>query len=539
MLVSRKGRETMDDRVAGGASATLQDTPVVETAYGRVRGAIVEGVAAFKCLPYGAPTSGANRFMPPRKPEPWAGVRDALEYAGHAPQAGLRPIPRPELAHFSGPSDTSPETEDCLTLNVWSPGLQRGAKRPVMVWLHGGAFSYGTANAPRLQGSRLARRDGVVVVTVNQRLNILGFLDLSAVGGAEFAQSGNAGTLDMVAALHWVHDNIDRFGGDPGNVTIFGESGGGGKVCTLMTMPSARGLFHRAIVQSGGVVRLRERDRAARLTEAVLNAVGLTGAQLDRLQALPVAQLLAAVGPALKAIGPAPMPLFDRYPFGPVVDGDVVPRHPFDPDSPATSADIPLLIGDMKDEMASFLATDEKVWNRTLTEHEMRDRVAAVAGSHADKVVETYRRLYPGMNPAERLIATLTDSNFRIRSLLVAERKTMQRQAPVYMYAFRWETPLFGGRLKAPHALDVPFTFDTLDFTNATDRGPAAHKLAAAMSGAWAAFARSGRPEHASIPDWPAYDLTERATMILDSECRIEKDPGGETRLLWKAITGT
>jgi para-nitrobenzyl esterase len=373
---------------------------------------------------------------------------------------------------------------------------------------------------------------------VNQRLNIFGFLDLSAIGGAAFAQSGNAGTLDMVAALEWVRDNIDRFGGDPGNVTIFGESGGGGKVCTLLAMPSARGLFHRAIVQSGAAVRLRERDRAARLTEAVLQGVGLTAAQLDRLQMLPVAQLLAAVGPALKAIGPAPMPLFDRYPFGPVVDGEIVPRHPFDPDAPDISADIPLLIGDMKDEMASFLATDDKVWNRTLTEQELHDRVAAVSGRHVDQVIATYRRLHPGMNPAERLVATLTDSNFRTRSLMAAERKAVQA-APVYMYAFNWETPLFDGRLKAPHALDVPFTFDTIDFTNATDRSSAAHKLAATMSGAWAAFARNGRPEHPAMPAWPTYNQTERATMILDSECRVESDPGGETRLLWGAITAT
>ena len=533
----------MDDVNVGGATAA-QSSPVVETASGKVRGAVIDGVAAFKTIPYGAPTSGANRFMPPRRPASWAGVRDALDYAGHAPQAGLRPTPRPELADFSGAPDTSPETEDCLTLNVWTPGLDSAAKRPVMVWLHGGAFSYGTANSPRLQGSRLARRGDVVVVTVNQRLNIFGFLDLSAIGGADFAQSGNAGTLDMIAALEWVRDNIARFGGDPGNVTIFGESGGGGKVCTLLAMPSARGLFHRAIVQSGAAVRLRERDRAARLTEAVLKEVGLSAPQLDRLQALPIAQLLAAVNPAIKSIGPAPLPLFDRYPFGPVVDGEIVPRHPFDPDAPAVSADVPLLIGDMKDEMASFLATDDAVWNRTLTEAALRERVAAVAGNHAGQVIETYRRLHPEANPAERLIATLTDSNFRTRSLIVAERRAMQTQAqrtaaPVYMYAFNWETPLFGGRLKAPHALDVPFTFDTLDFTNATDRSPAAHTLAGTMSGVWAAFARDGRPAHPGIPHWPAYDLTERATMILDTECRIANDPGRETRLLWKAITGT
>ena len=348
----------------------------------------------------------------------------------------------------------------------------------------------------------------------------------------------------MVAALEWVRDNIARFGGDPGNVTIFGQSGGGGKVCTLLAMPSARGLFHRAIVQSGAAVRLRERDRAAQLTEAVLKVVGLSAQQLDRLQALPIAQLLAAVNPAIKAIGPAPLPLFDRYPFGPVVDGEIVPRHPFDPHAPPVSADVPLLIGDMKDEMASFLATDDKVWNRTLTDQELHDRIAAVAGDHAGQVIEIYRRLHPGANPAERLIATLTDSNFRSRSLIVAERRAMQAQsqraaAPVYMYAFNWETPLFGGRLKAPHALDVPFTFDTIDFTNATDRSPAAHTLAATMTGAWAAFARDGRPAHSGIPHWPAYNLTQRATMILDTECRIANDPGRETRLLWKAITGT
>ena len=516
------------------ASRTM---PEVETTSGRVRGAIIEGVVAFKTIPYGAPTSGANRFMPPRKPAPWAGVRDALEYTGHAPQQGLRPVPRPELADFSGPPDTSPESEDCLTLNVWSPAIGNAAKKPVMVWFHGGAFSYGTANAVRLQGSRLAKRGDVVVVTVNQRLNIFGFLDLSSVGGAEFAESGNAGTLDMIAALEWVRDNIDRFGGDPRNVTIFGESGGGGKVCTLMAMPSARGLFHRAIVQSGAAVRLRERDRAARLTEAVLSVLGLSRSDLGKLQALPIAQLLAAVEPAQKALGPAARPLFDRYPFGPVVDGSIVPQHPFDASAPDVSADIPLLIGDMKDEMASFLARDDKIWLRTLTEQEMRERVAAVAGSHTDHVVETYRRIYPGLNPAERLIATLTDSNFRIRSLIVAERKAQQGSAPVYMYSFEWETPVQGGRLKAPHALDVPFTFDTIELTNATDRSPAAHSLAATMSGAWAAFAHSGVPSHQSMPSWPTYDLQRRATMMLDAECRVENDPRGETARLWQELT--
>ena len=514
----------------------IQASPIVETTAGRVRGAWIEGVAAFKTIPYGAPTSGANRFLPPKPPVAWDGVRDTLEYAGHAPQEGLRPPTRPELADFSGAPDTSPETEDCLTLNVWTPGADPSAKRPVMVWFHGGAFAYGTSNSPRLQGSRLAKRGDVVVITVNQRLNIFGFLDLSAIGGAEFAASGNAGALDMVAALEWVRDNVASFGGDPANITIFGESGGGGKVCTLMAMPRARGLFHRAIVQSGAAVRLRERERAARLTDAVLQVLGVNDIRV--LQSLPIAKLLAAVNPAQEALGPATRPLLDRYPFGPMIDGDILPHHPFDPAAPEVSAGIPLLIGDMKDEMASFLARDNKIWNRTLSEDEMRQRVAAVAGAHTDTVIATYTRLYPNANSAECLLAALTDSNFRIRSLIVAYRKARQNDAPVYMYSFEWETPLHQGRMKAPHAMDVPFTFDTIDLTNATDRSATAHRLAATMAETWANFARSGRPHHSTIPDWPAYDTTRRATMLLDSEWRVVNDLRGETRALWLSITG-
>jgi para-nitrobenzyl esterase len=291
-------------------------------------------------------------------------------------------------------------------------------------------------------------------------------------------------------------------------------------------------------VQSGAAIRLRERDRATRLTGAVLTVLGLTGSDLRKLQSLPMTQLLAAVEPAQKALGAASQPLFDRYPFGPVVDGSIVPRHPFDTSAPDVSADIPLLIGDMKDEMASFLARDDKVWHRTLTEQELRDRVTAVAGEHADRVIDAYRRLYPNANPAERLIATLTDANFRIRSLIVAGHKARQAGAPAYMYSFEWETPVQGGRLRAPHALDVPFTFDTIDLTNATDRSIAAHKLAATMSATWAAFARAGVPDNAAIPRWPAYDLTNRPTLVLDADCRIENDLRGETRQLWQTITG-
>jgi para-nitrobenzyl esterase len=506
---------------------------VVDTTAGQVRGTVIERVIAFKTVPYAT----ADRFCAPRAPEPWTGVRGCLAFSGHAPQAGLRPATRPELESFSGAADPSPDTEDCLTMNVWTPGLDAAGKRPVMVWFHGGAFAYGNANADRLRGSRLAIRNDVVVVAVNQRLNIFGHLDLSVAGGDVFAVSGNAGTLDMVAALEWVRDNIARFGGDPGCVTIFGESGGGAKVSTLLAMPSAKGLFHRAIIQSGAAVRLRTRDRALALTTCVLRHLGSPSVSV--LQTMPVADLLAAVEPAQRALGPSPMPLFDRYPFGPVVDGQIVPAQPFDPEASAISADVPLIIGDMKNETANFLAVVDKVWDRTLSETEMTQRVAAIAGPDTGRVIDLYTRLHPGLNPAERLIAITTDCNFRIRSLVLAQRRAALRRGPVWMYSFEWETPVLGGKLKAPHAMDVPFTFNTLDLTNATGGSPEAQALADTMSSVWAAFARNGRPDHHAIPAWPVYDTDTRATLILDAACRIEDDPRGNERRLWQDITGT
>jgi para-nitrobenzyl esterase len=514
-----------------------QTAPIVEISSGKLRGAIVEGVEVFKAIPYASPPTGGRRFLPPREPAPWSGVRDATAYAGRAPQAGLRSGTRPELETFSGAPDASPDTEDCLTLHVWTPSIAAGIKRPVMVWLHGGAFAYGSANSERLRGSRLAKGGDVVVVTVNHRLNIFGFLDLSRVGGPDYAQSGNAGVLDLVAALKWVRRNIEAFGGDPDNVTIFGESGGGGKVSALLAMPGAVGLFKRAIIQSGAAVRLRTKERALKLTDIVLKELSVD--TIDPLRTMPAERLLAAIKPAERELGPSPHRLFDRYPFGPVVDGDVLPRQPFDPDAPDIMGDVPLIIGDMKDEMASFLAPDDLVWNRTLTEAQMVDRVHAIAGADTDRVVETYRRLYPGATPADRLIATTTDSNFRIRSLVLAQRRAAKATAPVWMYSFEWETPVHGGKMKAPHAMDVPFTFDTLDLTNATGGSETAQKLAEIMSGVWAAFARTGEPDHPLIPHWPAYTVPQRATMMLDATCRVENDPRGETRALWQDITGT
>jgi len=512
------------------------DGPVAETTAGKIAGVTTGGVHAFKGVPYGAPTGGRNRFMPPQKPQPWVDVRSAADWAGRAPQLPPGWRQRPELTGLSGAPDRLAESEDCLTLNVWTRGLNDGGKRPVMVWYHGGGFSYSSSNTPRLDGTSLATQHDVVVVTVNQRLNILGHLHLADLGGADFAQSGNAGTLDMVAALQWVRDNVERFGGDPRNVTIFGQSGGGGKVSTLLATPAARGLFHRAIVMSGAAVRLTSRERAGKLAEAVLMELGLTRAQLGDLQTMPFKQLISAVGPARKMVGPTDQPLFDRYDFGPVVDGTTLPGHPFDPAATDVSANIPVLVGNVKDEMAIYLAPNDKVWGRALTEDEMRAQIAPVAGPATDRVVELYRSLYPGASPSDRLISTLTDSNFRIRSLLLAERKVAQGRAPVWVYSFDWETPIFDGKLKAYHALDVAFVFNTIDAVNATDRGPVAHELSRRMCATWATFARTGRPDNAAIPRWPAYTLAERSTMIFNRECSVAKDYGREARLLWKDI---
>src|SRR5689334_11570782 len=292
---------------------------VVDTESGKVSGAASDGVHVFKGIPYGASTAGANRFMSPKKAAAWTGVRECTAYAGRSPQAAAA-AQRPELATVWGAIDTLPVGEDCLTLHVWTPGLDN-AKRPVMVWLHGGAFSYGSANSRRYDSTRLAKRNDVVVVAVNHRLNIFGHLDLSQLGGERFAQSGNAGVLDLVAALEWVREHAQRFGGDPGNVTIFGQSGGGGKVSALLAMPRAKGLFHRAIVQSGASVRFAERERTTRLADAVLKHLGLGRGDIDKLQALPLETLQTAVAPAQATLPRPGLPLLNRYNFGPVIDG--------------------------------------------------------------------------------------------------------------------------------------------------------------------------------------------------------------------------
>ena len=521
------------------AAADAGLAAVVETASGRLRGARHAGICSFKGVPYGASTEGRNRFMAPLPAASWAGVRDALAYGGRAWQLPNRPKRRAVLETLLGPADIQPEGEDCLTLNIWTPGLDAG-KRPVMVWLHGGAFAYGSGNRAVTDGANLARRGDVVVVNINHRLNIFGFLHLADIGGPQWAHSGNAGMLDIVAALRWVQSNIAGFGGDPGNVTIFGESGGGGKVSVLLAMPQAQGLFHRAVIQSGAAVRVSTRERANALAEAALKELGLGRGKCERLQTLPAGQVLAAIAPAQRAVGRSRWPLLDRYDFGPVVDGADLPQHPAEPMAPALADGIPLMVGGVKEESAFFLADDDAVWNRTVSEAELSQRVSAVAGAEADAVLAAYRSLMPQASPADRLIAALTGSNFWVRSVLLAERYAARPgRAPVYMYSLDWQSPAHDGRMKAHHAMDLPFVFDNADVPDTTAGAPGARALAARVSATWVAFARNGSPDNPAIPGWPAYANLERATMIFDNECRLVRDPDRDARLLWtRAVQG-
>ena len=372
--------------------------------------------------------------------------------------------------------------------------------------------------------------------SVNHRLNIFGHLDLSASGDERFAQSGNAGVLDLVAALGWVREHAARFGGDPGNVTIFGQSGGGGKVSALLAMPGAKGLFHKAIIQSGAGVRFAERERTARLAEAVLKQLE-TRPQPTRRPAgaadrapdgshRPGAEDPAAAAPC--AARPLQFRTGDRRPgaAGPSLRSGrvgLVGRHP-------------VLIGGTKSEFAIYLAPDDAVWNRTLSEDELRKRIAAVAGDATDGLVAYYKRRDPAATPSDLLIAALTAANFQVRSTLLAERKVARGKAAVWMYRFDWETPAFGGRLKSPHSMDVPFVFDTLDVIGEPHRKPGAQDLADRVSTTWASFARNGDPSNKSIPAWPAYTADKRTTMLFNDECQVAGDPDGEVRPLWSKI---
>ena len=504
----------------------------VETASGKLRGSHIAGVHSFLGVRYGESTAGANRFMPPQKAKPWAGVRHAQWYGSSAPQTNPSSTERRAATEvgaliFDKDGEPPPESEDCLFLNVWTPGVNDNQKRPVMFWLHGGGFETGSDSNARFIGDNLARRGDVVVVGINHRLGALGYTHLGDQGDPAFAHASNAGMLDAILALQWVRDNIERFGGDPNQVTIFGQSGGGQKVSMLLGSPPAKGLFHRAIVQSGPGIRFVERARASEITGMLLAELGLDSKRLRDAQTLPIEQVLKAQ----YAVGAKLM----RTPgildgFSPVLDPQVLPAHPFEPQATPLSADIPLLIGGTRTEMTAFVGPDTAAFS--LDDAGLKTRVSKLFGEgKAQNVIDAYRHETPNATPSDLYFYIATDNMMTMRNTALADRHAALRKAATYMYRFDWQTPVLGGRLRTPHSLDLPFVFDNVQVSPGYSGGggPDAAALAARVSEAWSTFAKTGNPNtpKSGLPDWPAYDADKRPAMLLNNTSRVAYDVAG------------
>jgi para-nitrobenzyl esterase len=503
---------------------------IAETTFGNIRGVDNGGIKTFKGIPYGADTSGTNRFMPPADPADWGGVHDALEYGHSAPQRDpAAPPPSAGTLSVSG-HDLPIEGEDCLVLNIWTPAVgtagDSSRKRPVMVWCHGGGFANGSGSSPDTDGTNLARRGDVVVVSLNHRLNVFGFADLSEFS-QDFAASGDAGMLDIVQALKWVRANIAQFGGDPNTVTIFGQSGGGRKVETLLAMPAAKGLFQRAIIESGAAVKVVDRDVAVRNAEQLLAKLGVDRKNVRDLQKLPVEKIMAAYFAVVKDNPGVDQSLGG---FSPCVDGKILPQHPFYPNASPVSADVPVMIGCTRTEMTLFSLNDPSAFS--LGDADMRTRVTNLLGGEAPRMIDLYRKLNPSATPSDIYFLIASDYRYGAPTMIAAQRRAALGKAPVYLYYFTWETPVQGGRLKSPHTMEIPFAFDNVKVSaRMTGGGADAMALADKVSDAWIAFARTGDPNTPKLPHWPAYDPKDRPTMVINNVSKVVNDPLREQRL--------
>lgn len=500
-----------------------QTAPVATTRAGKVRGFVEDGVIVFKGIRYGADTA-TTRFMAPKAPAPWDDVKDALVYGNSTRQVSSSGgVP---LFASWGADPTPALSEDCLFLNVWTPALRDGAKRPVMVWFHGGGFNTGSGSSNAYDGVRLVNRGDVVVVSVNHRLNIFAHLYLAEYG-EDYADSGNTGILDLIQSLKWVRDNIAEFGGDPGNVLIFGESGGGMKVTTLMAMDDAKGLFHRAVVQSGPYLKLTPAETAATGAKKIVEQLGLSTETIDQIRSLSAEQIENAAKAAVEA---GERPSWS----GPVLDGKNLTRDPFTPDAPPQSINVPMMIGTTRTENSLFLGlrnpeTFELTW----------DKVPAVLtplanGKDVDKIIAGYRRLRPDYSPTEMIFTATTDAGFHNRSIEQADKKARQGGAPAYFYQLAWNTPVDDGKWFSPHALDIGMVFDNVAKSESMSGiGADQQKIADMMSEAWLAFARTGNPNHAGLPAWSEYNDKDRPVMVFDLTPQVVNDPHGPQRKLF------
>ena len=485
-----------------------------ETASGRVRGFSDRGVFTYLGLPYGADTSGENRFQPPKKPTAWSGVRDSMQFGPVCPQTmhGWRNY-WPDVNAFFYDLNSGRMDEDCLRLNVWTPAINDSSRRPVLLWLHESGFFGGSGHELKgIHGRNLSERGDVVVITINHRLNAFGFLNLAAYG-EQYATSVNSGMLDVVAALEWVRDNISNFGGDPSNVTVFGQSGGGAKVNHLMAMPSAKGLFHKAVAQSPiPLITFKYSiEEAAAFAEAVVRRLGLTRSNIGRIHELSDQEILSAFGSALEG---------DRNAhIGPAVDGTVVAESPFYSAAPALSAGIPLMVGTTVFDRVPILDPA----GEGLTEAELVELVKEMHGERADRILQVVRATFPKGKPVDlwqqiRLILPRS----RDAAISQAALKTEQNAGAAYLYQFAWETPVFDRMPRAFHGSEVAFVFDNTDRCERMTGGvPEAQELAARVSDAWIQFARTGNPNHPGLPEWPAFTADLEPTMVFDSHCEV------------------
>lgn len=519
--------------------------PVVETRTGRIRGSIDQGVRIFKGVPYGASTSGANRFMPAVAPAAWTGVRDTIDYGPRAFQP-FRPM-IPEIGDAL--IGSGPMSEDSLRLNVWTPATGNG-RRPVMVWFHGGGQRTGSGNSPFYDGRELARKHDAVVVTTTHRLNAFAHLWLAGVPGtsSRFADTANLGLRDLVLALQWVKDNIGQFGGDPGNVTIFGQSGGGGKTAMLTAFPAAKGLFHKAIIMStlsDTAVTGLAPERAVEAAELLLRRLELRAADADRLQALPAEQIIAALtggGNAGGQSGQAPPAQDLSLRYVPVIDGRTLPAHPFEPAS-ALSADVPILTGSNECEGIPYGNPQDAYWTTEISnDTELRARVKQMFRGSSDADVDRLIALYRSNRPTDShgdIAAVISGDTSALReaSYTIAERKFAQGRAPVYMYSFNWRSPVRNGKLRCMHCMELPFAFDHPDLIGfMTGTGPERAQLGQKMGEAFVAFARTGNPNHSGIPQWDPWNPTRWPTMVFNTETRAVNDPWGDERRMVHAL---